>query len=85
MLSPFYFPVNHNNFNFVRQFYQLIASPTNCPSWGKASVIFGAVTIFGIMSWYFIPEEKWLSREQVLQALHAADLLKVTEKPADRT
>jgi len=38
------------------------------------------------MSWYFIPEEKWLSREQVLQALHAADLLEVTiEKTADST
>jgi hypothetical protein len=44
----------------------------------QACVIFGAVTIFGIMSWYFTPEEKWLSKEQVLQALDAADQPEVT-------
>lgn len=36
-------------------------------------MIFGSVTIFGILSWYFVPEGKWLRREQVLQALHAGD------------
>jgi len=40
-------------------------------------VIFGAITIFGAMSWYFTPEEKWLSKEQVLQALHSVDHAKV--------
>lgn len=39
----------------------------------KAPVIFGAVTIFGILSWYFIPAEKWLRREQVLHALEATE------------
>jgi translation initiation factor 5B len=43
----------------------------------KACVIFGSVTIFGAMSWYFTPEEKWLSEKQVLQALHLADQPKV--------
>jgi hypothetical protein len=32
----------------------------------------------GIMSWYFIPEEKWLSKKEASQALQAADL--VTEE-----
>ncbi|KAJ3783601.1 hypothetical protein GGU10DRAFT_428938 [Lentinula aff. detonsa] len=50
MISPFYFPVDAESFNF-------------------ACVIFGAVTIFGIFSWCIIPEEKWLPREQILQAL----------------
>lgn len=36
-------------------------------------MIFGSVTIFGILSWYFIPEEKWLRREQILRALEVAD------------
>lgn len=40
---------------------------------GQAGVILGAVTIFGIVSWYFIPEQKWLRREQVLRALHVSD------------
>jgi translation initiation factor 5B len=44
----------------------------------QACVIFGSVTIFGILSWYFTPEEKWLSRQQVMQALHAADQPEVT-------
>ncbi|KAJ7768611.1 hypothetical protein DFH07DRAFT_954503 [Mycena maculata] len=36
-------------------------------------VIFGAVTIFGVTSWYFMPEGKWLHRELVLQTLHHLD------------
>lgn len=36
-------------------------------------MIFGSVTIFGILSWFFTPEEQWLPREKVLQALHTAD------------
>jgi len=59
MISPFFFPVDAESFNF-------------------ACVIFGSVTIFGILSWYFTPEEKWLSRQQVMQALHAADQPEVT-------
>ncbi|KIK55367.1 hypothetical protein GYMLUDRAFT_76583 [Collybiopsis luxurians FD-317 M1] len=54
MISPFFFPVDAQSFNF-------------------ACVILGAVTIFGILSWYFTPEEQWLRREQILQALHSAD------------
>lgn len=54
MVSPFFFPVEAETFNF-------------------ACVIFGAVTIFGILSWYFTPEEKWLRREHVLKALQTAD------------
>ena len=36
-------------------------------------MIFGAVTFFGVLSWYFTPEDKWLRREHVLQSLKAAD------------
>ncbi|KAJ7716320.1 amino acid transporter [Mycena olivaceomarginata] len=53
MISPFFFPVTAETFNF-------------------APVIFGAVTIFGLISWYFTPEDKWLRRELVLQAGGAA-------------
>ncbi|KAJ7193015.1 gamma-aminobutyric acid transporter [Mycena pura] len=54
MISPFFFPVTGETFNF-------------------ACVIFGAATLFGLASWWFIPEDKWLRREVVLQALHTAD------------
>ncbi|KAH9950143.1 hypothetical protein B0H21DRAFT_889299 [Amylocystis lapponica] len=53
-ISPFYFPVTAQYFNF-------------------ACVIFGAVTIFGILSWYFVPEDRWLRREQVLRGLEATE------------
>ncbi|KAF5322482.1 hypothetical protein D9619_001165 [Psilocybe cf. subviscida] len=54
MLSPFFFPVSAETFNF-------------------ACVIFGAITIFGVLSWWFTPPEQWLRREQVLETLSGAD------------
>ncbi|KAI0302969.1 gamma-aminobutyric acid transporter [Russula brevipes] len=54
MISPFYFPVTAETFNF-------------------ACVILGLVTIFAILSWYFIPPEKWLRQEQIERALHSAE------------
>jgi hypothetical protein len=39
----------------------------------QASVIFGSVTIFGILTWYFTPENEWLRQEHVIQALRTAD------------
>jgi translation initiation factor 5B len=36
-------------------------------------VIFGSVTLFGILCWYFTPPEKWLRREIILKALEATD------------
>jgi translation initiation factor 5B len=36
-------------------------------------VIFGAVTIFGILSWYFVPEQKWLRRSLITQQIHTAN------------
>jgi translation initiation factor 5B len=72
MISPFFFPVDAESFNFVRPLFT--AHCSNLATYNmQACVIFGAVTIFGITSWYFTPEEKWLSRQQVLQALHTAD------------
>ncbi|PAV20578.1 amino acid transporter [Pyrrhoderma noxium] len=54
MISPFYYPVTSDTFNF-------------------ACVIFGSATIFGIISYFVIPEDKWLSREKILLALQTAD------------
>ncbi|PPQ68655.1 hypothetical protein CVT24_005386, partial [Panaeolus cyanescens] len=52
MLSPFFFPVTPENFNF-------------------ACVIFGSITIFGVLCWYFTPPERWLRREVVLRAFES--------------
>ena len=40
----------------------------------------GVITIFAILSWWFIPAEKWLPRERIVKALNAAD-----EKPKGST
>ncbi|KAH0839540.1 hypothetical protein J3R83DRAFT_425 [Lanmaoa asiatica] len=53
-ISPFYFPVTAQTFNF-------------------AVVIFGAISIFAFLSWYFTPEDKWLRRDQILKALETID------------
>ncbi|KAI0723612.1 amino acid transporter [Earliella scabrosa] len=47
--------------------------PTTAETFNFACVILGTVTIFGILSWYFIPEDQWLRREQVIQQLQAAN------------
>ncbi|EJF63115.1 amino acid transporter [Dichomitus squalens LYAD-421 SS1] len=47
--------------------------PTDASTFNFACVILGSVTIFGILSWYFVPEEKWLRRDQVLHQLKVAD------------
>ncbi|KAI1788965.1 hypothetical protein LXA43DRAFT_1183593 [Ganoderma leucocontextum] len=47
--------------------------PTTAETFNFAPVILGVVTIFGILSWYFVPADKWLRREQVLQQLKVAD------------
>ena len=40
---------------------------------GQAGVILGSVTIFGILSWLFTPESKWLRSSQAQQVYEGAD------------
>lgn len=47
--------------------------PVTADTFNFAGVIFGSVTILGIASWYFTPEDKWLPREHIIQALRTAD------------
>ncbi|KAA1465905.1 amino acid transporter [Dentipellis sp. KUC8613] len=61
MISPFYFPVDADSFNF-------------------ACVIFGAVTIFAVISWWYLPANQWLRQEQIVQALHTAEGVDVCEE-----
>ncbi|TFY73131.1 hypothetical protein EWM64_g10880 [Hericium alpestre] len=66
MISPFYFPVDAQSFNF-------------------AVVIFGAVTIFALVSYWFIPAEKWLRQEQIVQTMETAEGVDVLEGTEDFT
>jgi hypothetical protein len=34
----------------------------------KACLIFGSITIFAVISWFVIPEEKWLRKQFLINA-----------------
>lgn len=46
LISPYYFPVTADTFNF-------------------APVILGAVTIFAVVAYWVIPEDRWLSGKKI--------------------
>lgn len=48
--------------------------PLTSETFNFACVIFGSVTLFGILSWYFTPEEKWLRTEFIEQAWRATEV-----------
>ncbi|KAI0250560.1 amino acid transporter [Lactifluus subvellereus] len=47
--------------------------PVTAGTFNFACVIFGAVTIFAVLTWYFTPPNKWLRQEQVEQAMRTAE------------
>ncbi|KAG8773930.1 hypothetical protein FRC12_002229 [Ceratobasidium sp. 428] len=47
--------------------------PVTAETFNFAGVILGSVTIFGILSWWFTPEEKWLRTSQAKQVYDGAD------------
>jgi len=47
--------------------------PVTAQTFNFAGVILGAVTIFAILSWYFVSEDKWLRRDHLLQGLQTVD------------
>jgi hypothetical protein len=63
--------VSAETFNFVSLAFVLINSSNNLPS--KSVVIFGAISIFAFLSWYFTHEDKWLRKDQILKALETVD------------
>lgn len=48
-----------------------IEFPVNATTFNYASVIFGAITIFGLLSWLVIPEDRWLPAAR-LSKVHKA-------------
>lgn len=39
-----------------------------------------AITIFAFATWWFTPEEQWLSKQQIKKALEGGESLKVDER-----
>ncbi|KAK4057897.1 hypothetical protein OIO90_001116 [Microbotryomycetes sp. JL221] len=42
--------------------------PVEASTFNYASAVFGAVSIMAVISWWFVPEEQWLSKEFIKQA-----------------
>lgn len=42
--------------------------PVSAATFNFASPVFVGVTILGVVSWWFTPEDRWLSREFIAQA-----------------
>lgn len=47
--------------------------PVTASTFNFASVIFGSVTIFAFLTWYFTPADQWLRQEQIERAMRTAD------------
>ncbi|KAB5587647.1 Amino acid permease [Ceratobasidium theobromae] len=56
---------------------QVLVSPLQFPVTGPnlnyAGVVFGVITILGVLSWLLIPEEKWMRSDRIMQMYDAAD------------
>jgi len=71
--KPFYVSAILFNALIVAVMLSPFEFPVTADTFNFACVIFGAITLFGVLTWYFTPEEKWLRREHVIQAIQAAD------------
>lgn len=60
LFSPIEFPVTAQTFNCMYSYQGGKESIVVLMSFSDSPVIFGGITIFGILSWLFTPEEKWL-------------------------
>lgn len=79
--KPFYLSaVIFNGLIFATQISPFFF-PVTAETFNFACVIFGSVTIFGIFSWYFVPEHKWLRRELVLRQMQTANEDPVRSEP----
>jgi len=63
VFNAFVFAVDISPFTF----------PVTAETFNFASVIFGSITIFALISWWLIPEEKWLRKKFLLNAKATAD------------
>ncbi|KZS94122.1 amino acid transporter [Sistotremastrum niveocremeum HHB9708] len=56
--------------------------PVTAETFNFACAIFGAITVFGLLSWWLLPEEKWLRQAHLTHAKHTAD---APEQPVVQT
>ncbi|KIM88354.1 hypothetical protein PILCRDRAFT_95587 [Piloderma croceum F 1598] len=80
LAKPLYLCVVLYNGMVLAILFSPLFYPVTTSNFNFACVIFGAITMFDIISWYFTPDDKWLSRQQVLQASHTADQPETTRE-----
>ncbi|KAM0746497.1 gamma-aminobutyric acid transporter [Meredithblackwellia eburnea MCA 4105] len=59
--------------------------PVTAQNFNFSSVIFGAVTIFGIISWWIVPEANWLSRRAIGRVLDVVEGKDGVDSPTSST
>jgi hypothetical protein len=64
LFSPLFFPVTKSNFNCKSRRY-LIRTAFLILTFTDSPVIFVAITVFGILSWLLIAEDKWLPAQRI--------------------
>jgi hypothetical protein len=45
--------------------------PVTSQTFNYACVIFGAITIFAVLCWWFMPEEEWLKSKRIVAVIEA--------------
>jgi hypothetical protein len=43
--------------------------PVTNETFNYACVIWGAITVFGVLCWWFMPEEQWLRSKRIAQVI----------------
>lgn len=78
LFSPLEFPVSGANFNCTLLSNAFtIAKLTYFPD---SPVIFGAITLFGILTWFFTPEDRWLPSTRLGKVHQLDDEYSSTER-----
>jgi len=73
LAKPFYVSAAIFNALIVVVMLSPFFFPVSAATFNFACVIFGSITVFGVLTWYFTPAEKWLRREHIIQAMNATE------------
>ena len=75
MFAGFRLAVHVSRFRALYEFCIVLSSYICFWIWffAQASIVFCGITIFGVLSFWLTPEEKWLSREQIQRMYDGAD------------
>ncbi|KAB5591376.1 Amino acid permease [Ceratobasidium theobromae] len=73
LARPFYFLTAVFGALMVSVLLSPLQFPVTGPNLNYAGVVFGAVTIFGVLTYWRIPENKWMRSDRIQEMFDAAD------------